>query len=574
MAPEKEIRKYIDPDQTINAISLDRAALRDKSVHVYKNIPRPSYALPMAWRCAVWMSNQLVDTVPRYSSADHGSIFKSLLAVTNNVLRAAETEFKGPHFDIVLEHDEAVQTGLDIEYHILAHLNLEISLSEGIWRLSYDVDDDFFLISLSPPQRRTALTLLDHKVEFLSMPPELQEILSNESSPDKTIPLVLATGMREIEFLGNSVPNAWRRLASRIGFTIEEAVKFQAFIQSLLGKGKLWFRTEALQDIFYDFAEEKGLVPFKEDRFNQLVEFFSASPEILVSWGIATPFVRIGEWLAYWPFAHHILPPSLTFLTLLMRKHPEDWNNTVGSELAKVADAVCAELPDIDGLFFATNKVKKGIGDIDLAIYDSRLRVLLLCEIKTVFDRFRTNYQLSNFTGQRVNYKKASAQLKISADAIERGVWQISDIFNRKLCGPPARILPLVLTWYDQYNPWVGMDTINPESCNFRVFRYLFAQSNGDLVKVYEAIAQLSRIYCVASLRSSQLPVGDESIAVKREVQTDLLPPERTLNDMPISNFVKKEIKTLSKLPLDWTEQLADLGQSRSDYHIYAFDEP
>jgi hypothetical protein len=93
---------------------------------------------------------------------------------------------------------------------------------------------------------------------------------------------------------------------------------------------------------------------------------------------------------------------------LLMRKHPHDWNNTVGSDLAEVADTLCARLPAVPGLLFATMKKKAGIGDIDLAIYDRRSHVLLLCEIKTVFDRFRTSYQLSNFAGQRVNFAKAA----------------------------------------------------------------------------------------------------------------------------------------------------------------------
>jgi hypothetical protein len=218
-------------------------------------------------------------------------------------------------------------------------------------------------------------------------------------------------------------------------------------------------------------------------------------------------------------------------------------------------------------------KIKTDIGDIDLGIYDLRSRVLLLCEIKTVFDRFRTNYQMSNFTSQRVNFNKIAAPLAASADAVASGVWTLSEIFDHKLDGPPACILSLVLTWYDQHNPWAGMDATTPQSCNFRVFQYLFAQGNGDLVKVYEVIAQLSRIYCVSSLHSRQFKVGDEVVAVKREVQTDLLPPEEMLHEMPISDLVRREIETLPKLPKDWSEQLAAIGQSPSDYHIYGFDE-
>ena len=62
------------------------------------------------------MSNDLVDAVPRYSSADHGSVFRALLAFVRGVLRAHGKEFGGPHFDIAIAYDEAVEDCLDGEY--------------------------------------------------------------------------------------------------------------------------------------------------------------------------------------------------------------------------------------------------------------------------------------------------------------------------------------------------------------------------------------------------------------------------------------------------------------------------
>ena len=225
-------------------------------------------------------------------------------------------------------------------------------------------------------------------------------------------------------------------------------------------------------------------------------------------------------------------------------------------------------------LFFATRKKKLGVGDIDLGIYDPRSRVLLLCEIKTVFDRFRTNYQISNFTGQRVNFDKAEKQLAVSTHAIVSGSWTLSDIFG---CSahfrPPKRILPLVLTWYDQHNPWLGGSDANPVSCNFRVFQHLFTQARGNLSLLHESIAQLSRIYCVAARRPYGLPRVDKGVAVTRDVQTDALPPEDVLRGMPLSKFVRKEIEHLAKFPRDWPEQIRAQGRSPCDYHIYEYDE-
>lgn len=272
---------------------------------LYANLPRSGYALPMAWRCAVEMSNRLVDVMPRYSSADHGSVFKSLLTVVRNALEVPGNGFVGPHFDLALECDETLESCLAGEYDQLAYLNLEISLREDYWRLLYDGVDDSFRISPAPPQRRSALVLLDHKAEFLDMSPELREILSSASSAKKTIPLALATGMREVEFLANAVPDAWRRLAVQIGFSIEEAIRFQGFIQALMVTGQLWFRFEDLLEMFTDFVKKRELALIAQDRFRRLVDFFSAPSDLIESWGLPIPFVRFGNWLAYWPASRY-----------------------------------------------------------------------------------------------------------------------------------------------------------------------------------------------------------------------------------------------------------------------------
>ena len=564
-------------EKTIEAIGADRAAICAMREPTYSSLPRPGYALPMAWRCGVEFSNEIVDAVPRYSSADHGSLFKSLLTVVCNIRSTANERFSGPHFYAVLAKDEVVESCLELEHSQLACLNLEVSLREGYWRASYHSAEDAFRLSLAPPQRRSALALTNIKAEFLSYPREVREILSgdsDETSPMRAVSLTLATGLDEVVFLRDAVPGDWSRLTERIGFDIDEAVQFQAFVQALSSMGKLWFRFEELAEWYADFAKDKEIEMVVEGRFRQLVAFFSVPPETLAEWGIAVPFVRFNDWFALWPFVHHVLPPSLTFLSLLMRKHPTDWNNTVGSDLAEVASFIRAKLPDVPELLFATKRRKSGVGDIDLGIYDPESRVLLLCEVKTVFDRYRTNYQLSNFIGQRVNFGKAAEQLAKAKRAIETGVWTISDIFGGGVeRRPPKRILSLVLSWYDQYNPWLGDDGENPESCNFRVFQHLFTQAEGDLVNLYDAIAQLSRVYCVAFLRPQGYPVLDEGVAVTREVQTDALPPEDMLSAMPLSKVARQEIEDLERFPRNWIEEVRASGGSPVDYRFYEYDE-
>jgi hypothetical protein len=74
-------------------------------------------------------------------------------------------------------------------------------------------------------------------------------------------------------------------------------------------------------------------------------------------------------------------------------------------------------------------------------------------------------------------------------------------------------------------------------------------------------------------LRDWRLPGLAEGVAAKREVQTDLLPPQQRLDLMPLSDLVRREIGTLAKLPKDGEEQLAKAGENRREYHLYEFDE-
>lgn len=278
----------IEPDRVLDAIRSDLAANRETLARRYPTLPLPGYALPMAWHCAAEMSNDLVDAIGRYSSADHGSIFKALLAVVRGVLKMPGSEFPGPYFDRAIAHDQAVQVCLDDEYGQLSYFNLEVSLRNDYWRLFYDPDDDSFRLSLAPPQRRSALVLIDHKAESLGMTPELREIALSGSSSN-AIPFSLAIGMREVRFLADAVPQAWNDLAVRVGFTLDEGTRFQAFIVALMSAGKLWFRADDLLETFTDFAKVQSLPPIAEQQFRRLADFFSLPPKPLRPGALPSP---------------------------------------------------------------------------------------------------------------------------------------------------------------------------------------------------------------------------------------------------------------------------------------------
>ncbi|MGE6760603.1 hypothetical protein ACQKGO_21470 [Corallococcus interemptor] len=567
------VRVALEIDPTVNAIAADRANLRAALDAAYTRLPGARYALPMAWRCAIKASNDLVDAVPRYSSADHGSLFKALISVTRAILQH-EADFQGPFFDSTLTYDDAVKTCFVGEYEFLRLLNMEASFREGFWRASYEREFDRFRISLAPSQRRSALTLIDHKAEYLSYSKEQQKVLSIKARRKSKPPIPFALGIPEVSFLRDALPRAWQKLSARMEIDVEDAIQFQSFVQLLMDIGHLWFDEETLFSAYTAASKRGGLAALSRERFARLLDFFAATPEQVEGWGICIPFVKFGAWYAYWPFAHHVLPPSLTLLTLAMRKYPDDWNNSLGSDMAQVAKVVRESLLSLPHLRFVTMKGKAGVGDIDLGIFDTRAQVLMLCEIKTVFDRFRTNYQRTNFSDQRVNYAKAGKQLSASMSAIASGAWQLSELFGEKLDEGPVTMFPVVLTWYDQYNPWLGSATVHAEGCNFRVFAHLFREANGDLAVLHEAIRQLSRVYCVSTLLPMDMKVEGQVLSVRREVQTDILPAAEFLSDAPLSPLVKRILGSLPHMPPDWRGQLEGAGQNADDYHTYAFDEP
>lgn len=559
----------ISTDNAIAALAADREAIQSQLKSLHASLPSPSYSLPMLWRCAMRISNDIVDHVPRYSSADHGTVFKCLIAAARRTMHATGSEFYGPFFDIAREHDPRVQQYLIGEHQRLARLDAEVSFKAGYWRLTYNSTSDEFRVSLAPAVRRSALTLLDHKVEFETSESDVQEALRSGD----TIALALATGMREFKFLADALPTSWARLSSKLGFSIDDALHFIAFYQSLMSLGKVWFDYEDLERIFLEHGESAGWPSIPPERVKLIVDFFSASPEELESWGVVAPFVRFDKWLAYWPFTHHVLPPSLTFITLLLRKFTDDWSNTFGAELAAIADTVAKGLNVPAGILMATTRAKSQVGDIDLALYDESSGVLVLCEIKTVFDRFRTNYQLTNFTDQRVNFEKAAAQLEASRRSILEGRWEVSEIFGRRVDGAVQTILPVVLTWYDQHNPWLGTNS-DIQSCNFRVFTYLFKKAKGDLVLLHDSLRQIARVYCAAGLSDWPLVQASEPISVGREIQTDALPPDTILDGMPLSAFVRDELRSLTHFPVDWEEQLRDPSMKDVTIVFYEFDAP
>jgi hypothetical protein len=110
----------------------------------------------------------------------------------------------------------------------------------------------------------------------------------------------------------------------------------------------------------------------------------------------------------------------------------------VGSSLAQAADTLAAMLPQTARLKVAVRCNYSG-GDVDLALYDDQKCELLLCEIKTVFDKHRTDSLMHRFDEAKVNVSRAASQLRSTEQAIASGHLTLKQLFRIDV-PPPSRV--------------------------------------------------------------------------------------------------------------------------------------
>jgi hypothetical protein len=321
-------------------------------------------------------------------------------------------------------------------------------------------------------------------------------------------------------------------------------------------------------------VEEYQQPACSRDEFDRLLQLFSDSPQDALRSGTPIALIRLGTWYALWPFFYHVMHPDLTLLTLLMRKQSSAWHNTIGATAGQIAQYIRSQLTPQPNVLTAAIRVKKHVGDIDLALYDRNTGHLLLCEVKTVFDRFRTRYQLSNYAEQRVNFTRANQQLRASKQAIENGDWSLRDIFQQSLNERPARISLLILTWWDLYN--LNLEGADGDIlvCNFRIFQYLFSESPGDVAALVTAIDDLSRIYCPGAWTDDFFEVDGRRVVFRTLKQTDILPPNEHLQPMLTSDLSRKVTADLPRFPADWRQQVAAQGEDPKIYDFWGADQP
>lgn len=501
---------------------------------------------------AMRRGNEIVDAVPRESSTDHAYNFACLATLLLGHSAAPRTIRPLPSIDPGVRD----AFGLWSELSFIEHLR--VSVANGYWESR--VVDGALRFGLQPPFRRSALHLLSNKAEYLAASPEMQDLMSNPQAypdPDTSVRFSLDTVGSQIQFIADALPDSWNKLYRKLPFSFAGAQSFRVFCTSVGHLGDYspyarWFRRENLWHLWGRFVQKYQVSELDEAEFDSLLHLFSLTPAEAVEWGVVAPFLRLGEDYGHWFFSSHVMHPDLNYLALLVRRFPQAWSDTVGGDLAAIASWLKSRLPASNEILTATECRRKGLGDIDLAVFDPRCGSLLLCEIKTTFDKFRTNRQLSDYAEKRVDFTRARGQLAKNISAVTSGEWPVDSIFRTKVGAAVREVTPLLLTWWDQYNPTLGSSG-EIITMNFRTFIYLMEQTRGDLPLFTQASRDLSHCYCPAHLQTIYVRILDKMIPVVREMQTDLLPPASALRAQ--SEWTLSEMKTLAHFPDDWRQQ-------------------
>jgi hypothetical protein len=448
-------------------------------------------------------------------------------------------------------------------------------ITHGIRRCYYDIRQDSFHMRLTKRRRLSALSLIDNKAQLESLDLSTAGHLSSGQASNDDIFFAFASCAEHLKFIRESDPAAWQGFEREIGFTYANLVAYAAFIVFLevaaeVAHHALWYEKSLLLRLVAIFRESFGCNELQDDTLLYLMEAFSLSPEQSAKYFLPVPFFNFnGRYLRY-PTYWKIMSPAMGLLTIVIRKHDAAWSRTVGGNLARAADVVARILPQFSNVVVAVRRKIKRRGDIDLAVYDVNSRHVIVCEIKTVYDKHRTVRQMQRFEESKVNLNHAITQLRLAIAALSSNEVDMQEVFGRPL-PPPIQVHGALLTWIDPIDLTVGTEDEDLLSLNFATFRYLFHRSGGDLAGMVHAVSELRNIWCVAKRRPVDLEIP---IRTDLEVQFALIDALSDISRLSLSNVVCEELRLLPRLPDNWgqdrdqsTEFVSYLGDTVKSLH-------
>ncbi|MBW3571809.1 MAG: hypothetical protein KY467_11945 [Gemmatimonadetes bacterium] len=466
--------------------------------------------------------------------------------VLANCLVACEEATSTPSFADPPKPDAWVRAAFMRQ--LMDELNREQAarVRHGIWRCWYDPQADQFLHRLTRRRRRSALVLLDN----IAQPALLQNLLGHplqDLSLDELYH-ALAGSPEMLYFLTRTDPTGWAKFESAGGVNAEELAAlagflvFLSFAADTVGHS-YWYEEPFLASLWSIYTQAYPQYDsISSDSLVEAVRRFSMAPSEAARYLIHPPFFRLhGKYLRNPCFlgAHNLLGG---LLIIAIRKHERAWNNTLGSSLARAADTLASMLPQTGRLKVAARRNHQS-GDVDLALYDVQSRELLICEVKTVFDKHRTDSLMHRFEEAKVNVSKAASQLRSSEQAIASGHLSMRQLFGIDELRPD-RVHLALLTWLDPIDMTIGTPDEDILSLNFATFLWLAHASAGDVQMLATSIRELRNLWAVALTRP--LDLDQPEVKANLEVQSGLLDARTSLATLPLSALSREIIESIS----------------------------
>lgn len=446
------------------------------------------------------------------------------------------------------------QVGRLFGRQLMEELNLHQAacMRNGLRKSFYDLNADRYELRLTKRRRRSALTLLDEpaQMELLSDTSGVR-VWDKTTSPDDVM-AAFASGAEHLRFIQEANLASWKTFESAV-CTTGELTAFTAFIvflefaASQVRHSLLYSKSKLLELLRVFEAAFPNLV-LGDERLMQLIAIFSSTPAEADQLLLPVPFFRIQDRYLRCEGFSKIMNPTMGLLTVAIRKHEKVWNDSVGSTLAGAAGVVERTLPKFDRLLVATRRKLSGGGDIDLALYDIESGHLLLCEVKTVYDKHRTVLHMHRFEEAKIKIAHAVNQLRQAIAAVKSGGIAVNAIFGRKIPAP-KRVSGALLTWLDAIDLTVGTADEDILCMNFATLRYLVRRSAGNIEAMHAAVHQLRNIWCISELKPIDLQV---EVPTRIETQMLLIDAASDLARLKLNSVAQAEVDALPKVPDGW----------------------
>jgi len=487
------------------------------------------------------------------------------LALTN-CLVACELSGYAPDFSRPPRPDPWVHS--EFGRQLMAELNREqqARVQQGVWRCWFDPQADFAHQRLTRRRRLSALMLLDARSKAALLQTIMGKSLA-DLTPDE-MHHAMAASVEMLHFLTHTDPAGWSQFESAMGSSASELAALAGFMVFLdfageVAKHSFWYDNDFLRTLWRIHVQaypQYAVIP--DDKLLATLHAFSMPPTEASTSLMHPPFYRLHGKLLRNPCFLRAHDPIASLLTIAIRRHERAWNNTLGSTLARAADTLASMLQPVSRLEIAVRRNFPG-GDVDLALYDTVSHELLICEVKTVYDKHRVDSLLFRFEEAKVNVDRACSQLTATEGAIASGQLTMNGLFGKKLPHPP-RVHKALLTWLDPVDLTMGTQHEAIFSLNFASFLCLVHASGGGVPAMTKCIHELRNLWSVAKTRA--LDLGQPELNTDVEVQVGFLDARNALAQLPLNELTRKIVAELESISDDavlesgetWVSYLTD----------------